>query len=228
MDSLVVEEVLAEVAQVEDGKMIFNQQEKQHIESLIKEVEHKSSAELVAVITRKSSHYQLLALFVSLLFMASISLILIVLTTISTQMLLMIQVITLCGSYFVLESKTALLLFLIPKALKYQTASKVANDHFQKLGLHLTQTKQAIMFFVSIEEKYVEIITDSKIKEQIKDELWQEIVNAFIKDVQNKNIYQGYARAIQSCGTLLIEKFPIKADDINELSNEIIEIKMKE
>lgn len=228
MDSLVVEEVLAEVAQVEDGKMIFNQQEKQHIESLIKEVEHKSSAELVAVITKKSSHYQLLALFVSLLFMASISILLIVLTAISTQMLLMIQVITLCGSYFVLESKTALLLFLMPKALKYQTASKVANDHFQKLGLHLTQTKQAIMFFVSIEEKYVEIITDSKIKEQIKDELWQEIVDAFIKDVQNKNIYQGYARAIQSCGTLLIEKFPIKADDINELSNEIIEIKMKE
>lgn len=224
MDSLVEEEVLAEVAQVEDGKMIFNTDERQQIESLIKETEQQSSAELVAVITQTSNTYREAKLFVSLILTALCSLALQFLDAVELQTFLLTQVIVFSASYFVFDFKTSLLLALLPKSYKYKVASHVAHENFQKLGLHLTTTKQAIMFYVSLDEKYVEIITDSKIKEKLADSYWEEIVSQFIEDVHNKNICQGYINAIESCKALLIQTFPIEDDDVNELSDEVIEI----
>ncbi len=111
------------------------------------------------------------------------------------------------------------------KKYKYEKASEYANKQFLNLGLQTTKTKQAIMFFVSIDEKYVEIITDSAIKEKIDDKYWQEIVNIFIEDVKKNQLADGYLKAIKSCNEILIKNFPIKDDDENELSNEVIELK---
>lgn len=115
-------------------------------------------------------------------------------------------------------------LFLLPKKYKYKKASKKAKEEFINQGLYDTQTKLAIMFFVSIEEKYVEIITDKNVKEKIADSYWQEIINQFIKDVKNKEFAKGYETAIKNCSEILIENFPIKENDINELSNEVVEL----
>lgn len=204
--------------------MIFNADEKKQIESLIKETEQQSSAELVAVITQTSDSYKAAALFVSLILMTVCSLVLLFLTEVSLQTFFLTQVIVFWASYFVFDSKTSLLLALLPKSYKYSIASKVAHENFQKLGLHLTTTKQAIMFYVSLDEKYVEIISDSKIKEKLDDSYWEEIVSQFVEDVHNKNICQGYINAIESCKDLLIQTFPVENDDVNELSDEVIEI----
>ena len=115
-------------------------------------------------------------------------------------------------------------MFILPKKYKHEIASKYANTNFATLGLNNTQTKQTIMFFVSVEEKYVEIITDSNIKTKIPNVQWQDIVNVFIDDVKKDNIFKGYLKAISSCSEVLIEQFPIQNDDINELSDELIEL----
>lgn len=80
------------------------------------------------------------------------------------------------------------------------------------------------MFFVSIDERYVEIITDSAIKQKIDDSYWQNIVDEFIKDVKNQKLALGYLKAIKSCNDILIRNFPIQKDDKNELSNEVLEL----
>jgi putative membrane protein len=81
------------------------------------------------------------------------------------------------------------------------------------------------MFFVSYDEKYVEIIADKEISKKIDDEYWQVIVKEFIKDVKNNNLSNGYVKAIKSCSEILVKNFPIQTDDENELSNEVIELK---
>ncbi len=112
----------------------------------------------------------------------------------------------------------------MPKAYKYEKASFNAKQEFSNLGLRQTETRQAIMFFVSIDEKYVEIITDKEIKEKIDNSFWQNIVKEFIKDVKNRQFTQGYLKAIRACSEVLTKNFPIQKDDKNELSNEVIEL----
>jgi putative membrane protein len=203
--------------------MYLNENEKQQISEEIEKLEAKSSAELVAVVTKKSTSYKFEAVFISLFVTLFISF-LILLTDISKMEFFQIQILSFLLFYFTFTKFNKFLLKLIPKSYKHEKASEYANKQFISLGLQTTKTKQAIMFFVSVNEKYVEIITDSVIKEKVDDNYWQTIVDEFIKDVKNKELSNGYLKAIKSCNRILIEKFPIQKDDENELSNEVIEL----
>ncbi len=207
--------------------MYFNKTQKESIEKKIKEVEQKSSAELVAVITKKSDGYEYVGLLISLLFTVILTgYLLVVFSGLREEYILLTQVTVIVSLSLLFTYKSKLLMCLLPKSYKYNISSKYANTNFATLGLNNTQTKQAIMFFVSVEEKYVEIITDSNIKEKIPDSKWQDIVDVFIEDVKKENIYLGYSKAIDSCSSILIENFPVKQNDVNELEDEIIELKI--
>jgi len=203
--------------------MYLNENEKQNISKEIENLESKSSAELVAVITKISSTYKFEIIALSLLITTFISLIFL-LSEISAIKLFQIQVLSFFIFYFLFNRFNKTLLSLLPKLYKYEKSSKYAKQQFLNLGLQTTKTKQAIMFFVSIDEKYVEIITDSAIKEKIEDSYWQKIVDEFINDVKKDELSSGYLKAIKSCNKILIQKFPIQDDDENELSNEVIEL----
>jgi len=203
--------------------MYLNENEKQQISKEIENLESKSSTELVAVITKQSSSYKFETITLSLIITTIISLFTL-LFDINAIKLFQIQVIVFFIFYFLFEKFNKSLLTLLPKSYKYKKASQYANKQFSNLGLQTTKTKQAIMFFVSIDEKYVEIITDSGIKEQIEDNYWQKIIDQFIQDVKRKELASGYLKAIKSCNQVLIEKFPIKKNDENELSNEVVEL----
>lgn len=198
--------------------------EKQNISKEIEKLEEKSSAELIAVITNKSSSYKYETMLLSIIICASVSLLLISSSEINAIKLFQYQTMVFFLSYFLFFKFDSLILKVLPKSYKYKKASIYANKQFNNLGLQTTKTKQAIMFFVSSDEKFVQIITDSKIKEKIEDNYWQDIINLFIKDVKNNQISNGYLKAIKNCNDILIKKFPIQDNDINELSNDVIEL----
>lgn len=224
-DSVVAVVVLVAVALVEDGKMHLNDNEKNEISKEIESLEEQSSAELVAVITKQSSSYRFETILVSILFTILISILILIIENISPIKMFQWQIMSFVLVYFILYKFETILFKLLPKTYKYEKTSTYANKQFSNLGLQTTKTKQAIMFFVSIDEKYVEIITDSAIKEKIDNSYWQDIVNEFIKDVKKDKLANGYLKAIKSCNKILIKEFPIKDDDENELSNEVIELK---
>ncbi len=80
------------------------------------------------------------------------------------------------------------------------------------------------MFFVSFDEKYVEIITDKNISEIIPNTHWKFIIDEFINDIKEEQLFEGYLKAIQACSSILIKEFPIQENDKNELPNEVIEL----
>lgn len=203
--------------------MTLDEYEKKQIEKEIENLERKSSAELVAVTTVKSSSYRFESVVVPLIITSLISFIL-VFSEISSMNLFQIQFLVFITLYFIFNRFDTLLISLLPKAYRYEKASQKAKQEFVKLGLHDTKTKKAIMFYVSKKEKYVEIISDSAIKEKIDDKYWQKIIDEFIQDVKNHELANGYLKAINSCSNILIENFPIEEDDENELSNEVIEL----
>lgn len=205
--------------------MYLNEKEKDLISQEIEKIEKFSSAELVAVVTKRSSDYRYITSIITICLVFIISFFFIFLSSYSTIQLVQIQLLSFIGINLFLEKFNNLVLLILPKSYKRYKASQNAHEKFSNLGLNRTKTNQGIMFFVSLDEKYVEIISDSTISKKINNEYWQSIINEFIKDVKNKQLSQGYLKAISSCNEILIKEFPIQANDKNELPNEVIELR---
>ncbi len=205
--------------------MKLNKKDKELISKEIENVEKKSSAELVAVVTKRSSNYKYAASFINIFILFLVSFFLIFFTQKDAFELLQLQLLIFVGISLFFEKFDQVIFKLLPKSYKHKKASQNASTQFYNLGLNRTKTNQGIMFFVSSDEKYVEIIADEEISKKIDDSYWEKIVDEFIKDVKKKHLSKGYLKAIQSCSTILIEKFPIQENDENELPNEVIELK---
>lgn len=204
--------------------MILNDNEKELISKEIETLEKSSCVELVAVITQRSGDYKLASSLYSIFLVFCSSIYFALFTDKSTFELIQIQLLIFIGFYLFFEYFKDFFLSVLPKSYKYQVASTNANKQFYNLKLDKTKTKHAIMFFVSLDEKYVEIICDENISKEIPDIHWQFIIDEFISDIKTNQISKGYVRAINACSMILIEKFPIQQNDENELPNEVIEI----
>ena len=204
--------------------MYLNDKEKELISKKIENLEKLSSAELVAVITKRSGDYRYINSLITISIVFIISFVLIFFSNFSSLQLLQIQLLSFIASYLLFEKFDTFILNAFPRTYKKNKASQNAHEQFSNLGLNRTKTNQGIMFFVSLDEKYVEIITDKVISEKIKDDYWEKIVDEFIKDVKKKELSQGYLKAINSCSEILIKEFPIQKNDKNEISNAVIEL----
>ena len=205
--------------------MILKKEEKELISLEIAELEKLSSAEIVAVITQKSSNYKYAALMLSIFCVFLMSFILYFIKEISTLELLQYQLLVFLGINLFLKKFNHLVINFVPKSYKHQKASLNAKRQFNNLGISRTRTKQAIMFFVSLDEKYVKILTDSEISKKIPNEFWQQLVFEFTEDVKREDFVNGYLKALKTSKAILIKHFPIQGNDENEFSNEIIELK---
>ena len=205
--------------------MILKKEEKELISLEIAELEKLSSAEIVAVITQKSSNYKYAALMLSIFCVFLMSFILYFIKEISTLELLQYQLLVFLGINLFLKKFNHLVINFVPKSYKHQKASLNAKRQFNIRGLDKTKNKQAIMFFVSLDEKYVKIMTDKEISEKIPNEFWQQLIFEFTEDVKREDFVNGYIKAIKTSKAILIKHFPIQENDENELSNEVIELR---
>jgi putative membrane protein len=204
--------------------MILNENEKKLIAQEIENLEKSSSAELVAVVTKRSKSYKYASVMISIFFVFCFSFILYFIRETSTLELLQYQLLIFIGINLFFEKFDGFVLKILPESYKHRKASLNANEQFHNLGLNRTKTKQVIMFFVSLDEKYVEIITDEEIAKEIPNEFWQQLVYEFIEDVKKEDFLNGYLKALRTSKAILIKHFPIKENDENELSNEVIEL----
>lgn len=96
-----------------------------------------------------------------------------------------------------------------------------AIEMFAKLGMHKTELKNGVLFYVSLEDHKLAIIGDKGINEAVSADFWDsirdELVDHFKKDLYTEGLVIGIYRA----GEQLKTAFPFQSDDKNELSNEV-------
>ena len=198
--------------------------DRQRIEAAIRAAEATTSGELVTVIAHSSDSYLFLPTLFAALAALTVPLLLWLLPwAVPTLVLFVLQV-----AIFVL----ALLLFLwsplrmrlIPHALKVHHAARLAREQFFLRGLHETQERHGVLLFVSVAERYVEILADRGIHARVPEGAWAGIVARFTEEVQAGRIADGFVAAIAGCGALLSAQFPRRPDDRDELANRLFEI----
>ena len=88
--------------------------------------------------------------------------------------------------------------------------------------MHTTAGRTGVLIFVSVAERYAEIIADSGIHKLVPDSEWSAIVNKLTGDIGDDRAGDGFVAAIEAAGQRLAEHFPPGSGPANQLPNHLI------
>ncbi len=198
--------------------------EKRQIAEAIRNVETKTSGELVTVIARTSDQYLYIpSLWAALLALTVPAVALLLDLQIAIETIYAIQVICFVIAMVVFRLPP-IVMRLIPRSVQQRRAHRLAQEQFFLQGLHHTDDRSGVLIFVSVAERYVEIIADKGINDVVEPGTWDSVVNQFVADVQDKNICIGFISAIDACGKILEKKLPASQINPNQLADHLIEL----
>ncbi len=99
-----------------------------------------------------------------------------------------------------------------------------AVEEFNKLGIAATQDHTGVLICIFVDERKVFVLADKNINEKVPKGTWDDVVKIIIESIKDpKQVNsKGIIKAVELAGKHLSEHFPRKADDVNELPDEII------
>lgn len=99
--------------------------------------------------------------------------------------------------------------------------AKIAFEVFKSLGMDKTKERNAVLFHVNFEKKYLTIIGDKGIHEKVQQKFWNDLHDKITNAFSEGNYFEGLRDAILETGKELKNFFPINGENPNELPNEI-------
>ena len=96
-------------------------------------------------------------------------------------------------------------------------------NEFYRLGMQNTRDKTGVLILLLLSERKFQIIADEGIHKKVEDGKWDKIAGSMTDYFIKGNYFEGIAETIRAVGEELAKYFPRKADDTDELSNEIIQ-----
>jgi uncharacterized membrane protein len=92
---------------------------------------------------------------------------------------------------------------------------------FRKLGMHQTAERNGVLFYIATEHRKLAIVGDEGIHKTVPHDFWNTIKEQMVADFKAEGYTEGLVKGIEQAGVQLGLHFPRKADDTNELSNEV-------
>ena len=97
----------------------------------------------------------------------------------------------------------------------------MAKQVFEELGMHATELKNGVLFYLAYNDKKFAILGDKGIHEKVSQQFWDEEKELLLSYFKQQKFAEGLCLAIAQAGEKLKLHFPYQSDDVNELSNEI-------
>lgn len=92
---------------------------------------------------------------------------------------------------------------------------------FEVLKMHETERRNGVLFYLATEDRQFAILGDGGINAVVPNDFWDEVRDTVIEGLAKGNSVEGLAAGIRLAGEQLAAHFPIAADDVNELSDDI-------
>jgi len=106
-------------------------------------------------------------------------------------------------SVLLLLEATPLRFAIVSKRVKYGNARNLAHREFAAHATGEGASQRRILLFVSMGERYVEVIADHATHALAQQESWNRIVDELITNVSSGRIADGVVGAIEACGAIL-------------------------
>lgn len=217
----------------------LSKKEKELIAEAVSQAEKNTSGEIAVVVAKQSSDYAiyeltfaviigLLAMVLSLVFFAQVddyvkSLFWTNSPLITTSIIGLGSFILIIVVYF-LANIPLIDRLIIPKSVIETKVKEKAQLSFVEYGVSQTRDRTGVLIFISNLEKRVLILADMGISEVYSNDSWQKQVDKIIAGIKSNNFAPELIKVITEIGQVLSHNFPIKADDTNEIANQVREI----
>ncbi|RAZ82656.1 TPM domain-containing protein [Mesorhizobium hawassense] len=144
--------------------------------------------------------------------------------TIRVPHFVLAQLLALASMLALLWFLPALRIHFVPRRLRYQAAHANAMKQFLARNVHRTQARTGVLVFVSIAERYAEVVADAGINAKVGQHVWDGVVRDLTKHAGDDRLAEGFIHAITAVGAVLAEHFPATEGDANELADHLVEI----
>lgn len=203
--------------------MQLSDADRQRIVDTIRAAEARTSGEIYCVITRASNQYRLVPVAWAALVALAVPLPLIYGTLWSASVIYFLQLLAFAGVAVGLSSQ-GMRFRLVPRRTKRERAHAEALRQFAAHGLERTERRTGVLIFVSVAERYAEILADAGISQKVGNEVWAGAVAALTSAIKAGRPADGFVAAIEQCAAVLAEHFPPGAINRDELPNAILEL----
>lgn len=193
----------------------------------IQKAEKKTSAEIYTVLAARSDNYIYTGMFFFAFWIFLVSAFLVLLLeyyglSITALHFVLAQLAAFMCGYLVLKLFPKLAVLLTPQRIKYHRAHLNGSKQFLAHGIHNTEGRTGVLIFVSLEERYAEILVDAAVEESIGRDFWLEAVGELIALCKAGNICQGYVSTIENVSIKLSNHFPNEQKNLNELEDKLV------
>jgi putative membrane protein len=94
-------------------------------------------------------------------------------------------------------------LLLVPRHIRERNAQALAHREFAARVLASHERKGGVLFFVSLGERYAEILADGDTHERVGATQWNHIVADYVDSAQRGRVADGIVAAVAACSAVL-------------------------
>jgi len=92
---------------------------------------------------------------------------------------------------------------------------------FARLGMHKTELRNGVLFYLAIRKKQFAVLGDAGINRLVHPNFWDEIKSVMEFHFGKAEFAEGLSQGILKAGEQLRKHFPHKATDVDELPDDI-------
>ncbi|MET3662350.1 TPM domain-containing protein [Aquamicrobium ahrensii] len=207
----------------------ISEADREYVTAAIREAEARTDGEIYCVVARQSEGYFFPAACMAMVGVLLASLAVAFVSeywwvSIRLPHFIMKQIAAVAAVLAILWLVPALRIHLVPWQMRHRAARDNARRQFLGRNVHRTAARTGVLIFVSLAERYAEVIADVGISAHVDPKVWEDTVADLTDHARQDRLADGFVRAVQSVGAILATHFPVSPDNQNELDNHLIEI----
>jgi putative membrane protein len=195
--------------------------DQRRIADAITEAERTTAGEIVAVIAPESAHYLHGPFLWAALAALAVPWPFVFWTWWPIQHIYVLQLAVFAALVVVLMPRPVRLA-LVPRSVKHARAHRRAVEQFLAQNLHTTVGRTGVLIFVSVGERFAEILADAAIHAKVPESEWQTIVGDLTDHIGKGQAGDGFVQAITAAGEHLARHVPPDTRAPHALSNHLI------
>lgn len=96
-----------------------------------------------------------------------------------------------------------------------------AAEVFAELEMHKTELRNGVLFYLALEDHKFAVLGDAGINAVVPANFWDEVKVSMQARFRNGKFVEGLVEGIKLAGRHLATRFPVQANDQNELTDHI-------
>ena len=133
-----------------------------------------------------------------------------------------VQAILFAVAYFTLSVPPLRRLLTPPRVKRHRVHARAMEQFAHRL--HAAEAETGILIYASLSERRVEVIADELIHARVGDAAWNAAVAAALARIKAGDVAGGLVAAIEACGAVLAQHFPLTGERASPPGGEVFEV----